>query len=421
MKLITKTNRNFIAVLLLTLPISLFALYFTLQLLIYDEVDEKLKLDELRIIQQLEKGANITSIEPIIEVTKLNNIKTEITTISNTYLYDPLESEEELFRELVSYRTIKNQPYLIKVRQSIIEGKDFLLATIFTFGFNLLLFSLLMYVYNQKSSKKLWKPFYANINRLQHFSLTDPNALLLEHSSIDEFETLKSSIEGITLKIQKDYRTLKEFTENASHEIQTPLTIILMTLDEIIQDEQTPENSKRLYSCYQAAQRLSKLNEKLLLLAKVDNSQFKDRKEINFRDLISIKQLELTPLLDDKSLEVSNNFTGDFMLNMDSTLANILITNILSNAIKHNYNGGSINISMNEDSITFINSTTELCDTSEILDRFKKGKNKPNSIGLGLSIVNRIIQSLPMKIELYCDDTQFLIALLKQKSNTENL
>jgi len=414
MKLITKTNRNFIAVLLLTLPISLFALYFTLQFLIYDEVDEKLKLDELRIIQQLEKGVDITSIEPIIEVSKLNQIKTERTVIQNKYLFDPIESEEELFREIESYRIINNQVYLVKVRQSIIEGKDFLLATIFTFTLNLILFAVLLFFYNQRFSKQLWKPFYANINKLKLFSISDPEPLLLEASNIDEFETLKKSIQDITLKVQKDYQSLKEFTENASHEIQTPLAIILMTLDEIIQDEPSAENNKRIYTCYQAAQRLSKLNEKLLLLAKLDNSQFTEVKVINFNTLIDEKQNEFEAFSEASDLHISVTSTGTFELKMDHTLANILINNLLSNAIKHNLKGGKVAIAIGTNSFSISNSTSLMCDTNEILNRFKKGNQKSNSLGLGLAIVNRIVETSQLKMDLFCDGATFSIKISTQ-------
>ena len=128
MKLIKKTNINFLVVILIILPISYLILFFSLNYFISDEVDEKLRVDELRITEQLDKNTAFISIAPIIEVCEINTDTTIKDEIKNVLIYDPIEKEEEPYRELISVKVINERRYLIKVRHSIIEDKDFMLA-----------------------------------------------------------------------------------------------------------------------------------------------------------------------------------------------------------------------------------------------------------------------------------------------------
>lgn len=413
MKLITKTNRNFIAVILIVLPISCIILFFTLNHFMSDEVDEKLKVDELRIIEQLKKNPAFISIAPVIEVSKINegtNVKSEI---KNVVVFDPIEKEEEPFRELVSTHQINGEKYLIKVRHSIIEDKDFIIAIGISMGIILLLFFVLLLFLNNKLSLKLWSPFYKNIEELKNYSFKENKELNLVDSNINEFQDLKKSLITLTNKLQKDYKTLKEFTENASHEIQTPLAIISMNLDEVLQENHSEENYKKLYSCYQSIQKLAKLNEKLLLLAKIDNDQFNNFSDIDFNKLLHEKIEELSPLIEQKQLTVKFSEKENFILFTDSFLANILAINLLSNAIKHSTSNSEINISTTSNSLIIENSTELQVDTSTIFERFKKGNDAASSTGLGLSIVKRIAEVSNFEVNASIEKNIFKISLAK--------
>ena len=305
MKLITRTNRNFLAIILFLLPLSCIALFLMLNYFLSDEVDEKLRVDELRILQHIENNPEFISMAPVIEVEQIDGQIQAIEGVRNVSVFDPIENEDEPFRELVSVHIINGKQYLIKVRHSIIEDKVFLLTIGLTMTAILLLIFVSLLFLNQRFSLKLWKPFYANLEQLKSFSFVENEPFILTDSKIDEFQDLKSSLIMLTDKLQTDYQSLKEFTENASHEIQTPLSIIAMNLDELLQEEWDEANYKKLYASYQVVQRLSKLNEKLLLLAKIDNEQFQDNVEVNFNLLLLDKIDEL------KSLGESNNLTFD--------------------------------------------------------------------------------------------------------------
>lgn len=414
MKLINKTNRNFIVVILIVLPISCLLLFLFLNYFISDEVDEKLRVDEMRIIEQLKKNPAFISIAPVIEVSEIEskiNIDEEI---KNVLVFDPIEKEKEPFRELTSVQQINGKWYLIKVRHSTIEDKDFFIAIGLTMVIILILIFTLLLFLNNRLSLKLWKPFYHNIDKLKTYSFKENQELILLDSKINEFQDLKNSLITLTNKLQKDYRALKEFTENASHEIQTPLSIISMNLDEVLQGEHSEGNYKKLYACYQSTQRLSKLNEKLLLLAKLDNDQFNNVNKTNLSKLLNEKLTELNPLIEEKELKITINNNGEFTTLIDPLLANILLVNLLSNAIKHSIPKSTIEIDVSHNEIKISNQTTLKIEGELIFKRFKKGNDASNSTGLGLSIVKRITEVSNLEIEAINEGGTFEISIIKK-------
>jgi signal transduction histidine kinase len=96
----------------------------------------------------------------------------------------------------------------------------------------------------------------------------------LEPSEIEEFSELNSSINHMTSKMSSDYKK-SEFTENASHEFQTPLAIIKGKIDLLLQENTLKEEAMTLLiSIEEATSRLSRINKSLLLLSKIENQQY---------------------------------------------------------------------------------------------------------------------------------------------------
>lgn len=414
MKLINKTNRNFAVLILLLLPIASLILYVSIGYFIAQEVDEKLRVDEMRIVQQLNENPSFISMAPLIEVELLAEDMVVEEGIKNVVTYDPIEKEDEPFRELVAKHEIKGVHYLVKVRHSILEDKDFILAIVLAMSAVLLVMFTFLYVLNNKLSLNLWKPFYTNMNRLTAFSLHEDEPLELEDSKIDEFQALKSSLLLLTTKLQQDYKSLKEFTENASHEIQTPLAIILINLEAVLQEELDEKTASKLYVCYQSVKRLSKLNERLLLLTKLDNNQFENRTELNLTNLIELKIDEFQPLFAEKKLSARFLNKGVFNHDMDAVLANMLIVNLLSNIVKHARDEGSFMIETRTDALVFSNQTGENIVIATVFNRFVKGVDAKNSTGLGLAIVKRIVEVSHLTIDARMNEGLFEMTIKKK-------
>lgn len=303
--------------------------------------------------------------------------------------------------------------YSIVVRQATIEAEDLLFVVIFVIsGVFLLLFAVL-FILNARISKKIWKPFQFNLSQLHHFSLKSGSEIELQDASIDEFKELNTSLVQLTSLMNQDYRILKEFTENASHEIQTPLAIMSLNLEEIIQEDLPEKTLAKVYTVYQSTQRLSKLNEKLLLLAKLDNQQYTADVLISLNSILE-KQLEdFQPFFENRQIIVSTSIESSLQVQMDSVLANILIANLLSNAVKYNREKGNISLSINSERMLISNATDQNIDCNLIFNRFKKGTDTVDSTGLGLSIVKKISELSKLQISASLTDGIFQIILKK--------
>jgi signal transduction histidine kinase len=246
--------------------------------------------------------------------------------------------------------------------------------------------------------RKLWQPFYETLLSIKQFNLSNKRSLPNHNSNIDEFKELDTAMKEMAGKVLNDYDTLKNFADNASHEMQTPLAIINSKLDILIQDQNLDEKQmKQLQGIYDATGRLSKLNQSLLLLTKIENNQFSVTTAVQLDDLVKEKLFQLEDLVKAKQIDVRIN-ARPTSIQMNDFLADILVNNLLSNAIRHNVQKGTIEITLGPGELTISNSNPPLgFNASDIFDRFQKG-NLSSGSGLGLAIVRQI-----------CDNYNFII------------
>lgn len=200
--------------------------------------------------------------------------------------------------------------------------------------------------------------------------------------------------------MQHDYRSLREFTENASHEIQTPLALINARVEQFIQSKDLGENHTYwIEEIYHAARRMSRLNQGLLLLAKIENQQFTGQEELDLSQLALNKLKDFEDILQHKDITLSVQSTGSFRKSMSPALADILLTNLINNAIRHNYNGGELRLESGTDYLKVSNTGNPLkSDPERLFERFKKESTGAESLGLGLAIVKQICDNCELRI-----------------------
>jgi signal transduction histidine kinase len=323
--------------------------------------------------------------------------------------------EYEKYRQLTAYETLQGERLKIITRNSLVRNQDFIgIITLSTVIIILLLLTGL-WILNTQIAKNIWKPFYKNLDRLKNFSIQDQEPINLEPTSIEEFKELNNSLRNLTQKLQSDFNNLKEFSENASHEMQTPLSIMQSKVELLLQSTGLKkEQIKQLQSIYQAGQRLSKLNKTLLLLAKVENQQFSKKEEISLKTIIDRQLENYEDFSHNKNLKVTTDLSNQ-TLTANAILAETLITNLLSNAIRHNIQDGSIEIIYNGKVLLFINTGHPLSeDPEKLFNRFKKMSVSKDSIGLGLAIVKKICEVNLWKIHYsYENDLHKILVILK--------
>jgi len=257
-----------------------------------------------------------------------------------------------------------------------------------------------VYFVNTHVMRKAWMPFYENLQIVKNFSVEESKPIVLEKSSIDEFEELNNSLTRLTDKIISDFNNLKEFTENASHEMQTPLAIMQSKSEMLLQSENLdPEHVQHIRAIYTSVQRLSKLNKTLLLLSKIENKQFTEKESISVNEVIE-KHLEIyEDFIEDKKISLNMKSSMEVKINANPLLFDMVISNLISNAIKHNVKGGNITISTTNLFVSVSNSGARpKLDSSSLFERFKKESSSSNSFGLGLAIVKKVCDNYGWKI-----------------------
>ena len=341
---------------------------------------------------------------PIFDVEdfKLKNPPKDTLYFKDTLIYQVINGVEkyELYRQLTSVENLHGKTYRIITRNSLVRNQDFILAITVSVGIVVLLLIFTVYFVNTRTMKRAWNPFYENLEMLRNFSVENNKPIRLQESDIDEFQELNTSLTKLTDKINSDYKNLKEFTENASHEMQTPLAIMQSKSETLLQsDNLKPEQIQQIKAIYQSTQRLSKLNKTLLLLAKIENRQFKDMQTIKVNDVIE-KHLEIfEEFIENKNITVEEKSTMEVEIQGNPQLFDMVVSNLIGNAIKHNVMNGSIEILTSKLFISISNTgPAPKMESSSLFERFKKESKSSSSFGLGLAIVKKVCDNYNWKI-----------------------
>jgi len=397
MKLIAKYNRVTIPIIIVILLISSIGYYFILQRILIYQVDKDLRIEQKEIIQhiketgQLPETSDYKDQQISFRLAKLTEFK-DIYSTEN--YYNKKADETESFRRIDFLVKQGGKYFVASVKKSQQETQDILKLILAVTLAIIVVLLLILFISNRFLLTNLWKPFRNTLEQLRKFNFFSENKIVLQKTDIDEFKELDETVLFMTQKLSRDYEALKSFTENASHEIQTPLSIIKNKIELLSQSDNLDEvQINLLQSINQAASRLSRLNQSLLLLTKIENMQFANVDSINFSSLLTRYTDNFEELADAKGIIVAKNSAQDIYLNMNESLAGILISNIITNAIKHNYDNGEISIELNKNFLRVSNTGHEpLGETSQLFERFRKESSSHDSLGLGLSIVKTIAE-----------------------------
>ena len=320
------------------------------------------------------------------------NLETVVDEPVEEYLYNKSEGHNIYYRLYYTNIDIEGQPFLLMSRIPMIEAKDMVINLSFQYLiiFSVLLFSLT--IVQRIISKKLWGTFYDSLRKIETFSLEQGTVPEFAETNITEFARLNEMLSKLIKNNVIIYKQQKEFIENASHELQTPLAVFQSKLDILLQDSNLTESqSKTIQMLYNTSSRLSRLNKNLLLLAKIDNEQFKDLKEINFIETLDSQLGFLIELAENNGLHVSVHFNNALTIHANTTLLESLINNLIVNAIKHNKPEGSIYITVDGNTFTVSNTGTDPELVQEkIFRRFSRTTEEKKGNGLGLAIVSQI-------------------------------
>lgn len=388
MKLLHRTTRDFLLATVVILVVTGIGLYLFLHKEVSDEMDEQLAFQAELISQHIAKGE--LAGYPFASITPTSDPVTTPVILGDTLIYDVVQKIEEGYHYMDQVKTIGGQNYHIKVMMSYIGWDEYYKTIFYIILMAIILLAASGVLITYFSNRNLWRPFFLNLKNLREYSVSDPEPLQLHESPIAEFKELKAALKDLTDRGRREYLALREFTENASHEIQTPLGIIQSKLDRLSQLAVTEEMANYIVQAKSGVERLSKMNKNLLLLAKLDNNAFDQRQSVLWgplvkqhldimADLFTSKELVLCPVI------------GAAEVTADPYLCETLLSNLLTNALRHTDKGGKVNINLSSHSLSVSNTAPPLPFPRELLfNRFQKDNKNSHYTGLGLAIVKQI-------------------------------
>ncbi len=275
------------------------------------------------------------------------------------------------------------------------------------------------YVIIQEYRKKVIRGQLENIiQTLEEFDIDEPKKVKFKPSDFPIFNELSEYLVELIDRIRSIYHANKQFTQNASHELQTPLAIIKGNAELLLQSSNIrKKESEAIVLILQNANRLSKINQALILLSKIDNQRFADTQMVNFSKVTDEVIKNFEDLIQINGLTIRKINNADMVVEMSLSLAHILIANLLQNAIRHNVKKGFIEMVYAADEFLITNPGVELRSPPEgMFKRFRKQSSSEESLGLGLSIIRKICDQNHLEVSYLNHDKMHTIKVKRIKS-----
>lgn len=415
MKLLDKYNRISILVTILVIVVTGFVYYFTISYILTNQVDKDLAVEENEIfdyvkfnhrLPQVFKSADLKiHFQPIGQNTVPRKFK-------NTPYWDERDREEESGRELLSWVKVNETNYSITIIESKVETEDLIRMIFFiTLGIVLLLIIVIVTV-NRLLIRNLWRPFYEILGQIKLFNLTDQNSIKNLKTAIVEFQDMNHEISAMTVRVRHDYLELKDFVENAAHELMTPIAVMNSKLDTLIQSSNLTERQGVLINdMYGTMTKLTRLNKAMLLLTKIENKLINDQEYLDLKKAIESTCSEFQDMATDRDLVLKINLT-DVWITISHTLLDILLANLIGNAIRHNKTGGEISITLTNEALIIKNTGKYgALDEHAIFQRFYRSPESEGS-GLGLTQAWQICQNCGFKLQYSYDEVWHVFTII---------
>ena len=405
MKLLNRTLRTYLLYSAVVMLVSTPVFYIVIGRLFTEEIDEVLWLRKEAIEANLNRFPNEqalldwrdlegnTRLRPVTPATPLRD---HIYDIEYREHPNRPKSKPEPFRELSATLSFRGHPYQLITRTSLLERKDLLRAVALTLTGLLILLLSGFLLLNRRIARRLWQPFYATLAQLRQYRVDQDVPLHLTPSGITEFAELNQTLNELTLRSHQAYADQKEFTENAAHEMQTPVAVFRSKLERLAQTQPlTHEQAGLIGSLNSVTVRLARLNKSLLLLTRIENQQYAGTEPVDAGAMVDALLEQSAESIANKALRVERTGRTDGpTLHTNRALLEILLANLLSNAIRYTQPNGQITVDVQPDELTIANTGEPLTiPPDRLFTRFQKGESQTGSVGLGLAIAQTIAQA----------------------------
>jgi two-component system sensor histidine kinase QseC len=407
--------------------ISLWAVFFYFNMLdeIKESVDEGLDNYKRQIIFKIESDSTILSQntfdEGFFSVQKID----EQTAFSyrdrynDTMMYmqdsDDEELELEPVRILSTAFEYNGDYYELKIINSMVEEDDLISEMLWEAFWLYLILVVSIILINNFVLQRLWRPFYSLLDQLKKYRFESSHQLPEVTTKTKEFTDLQDAINTWLKHSLETFDQQKQFIGNASHELQTPLAIAINKMELLLEKGNLDEvQMGNLAEIMEIIERMVRLNRSLLLLTKIENKQFLNNQTVSINELVQQSISDLEDQIEFKKVHISVEEQAQLSIQMDPSLATIIVSNLIRNALFHNKENGFITIQVTNHTLKVSNSGLNApLHEERIFSRFYKSDSEQSGTGLGLAIVKAICKlydfhpSYSFKNEAHCFEINF--------------
>ena len=333
-------------------------------------------------------------------------------------VYIELEDEDEPVRVMcTAFRMPDGQYYELKLMISILERDDMVEAMLWYLGALFLLFLICTSIGIQLVLKGVFRPLHRLLDWLHCIQPGKEVPPLDNPTKIREFRQLSDAALDMGNRSYKAYEEQKQFIENASHELQTPLAIVRGKVELLAESEgMTEQQMEQLDEIYATLGRAVKLNKSLLLLSRIENGQYTEMEDVSVDEILDELLPDLMDIYEHKQVRlIRKREEQPFIIRCNHSLAQILVSNLVKNSLLHNREGGELQVLTTPTSLVIKNTGDVSLDGEKLFRRFYHGMDgKKDSTGLGLAIARSIALSSSLKLTYEWQDGMHTFRLVKE-------
>jgi signal transduction histidine kinase len=394
MKLLSKTSLLIITASIFIFWIGNIAFFFTTRQMISSQINSELMTRMTKVLDQLNNNNNSPELPGFSDEVSIRSIEESYRqrpVFIDTVIYNSARQNYIAHRALrFTYQTDGGNNE-ITIYKSLLSSDKLIERISISSIILLIAFIIVIYALNRFIFANVWSSFSSSLEKVDEYDFKNLDRLALPVSEIDEFDRLNKVLLEMAERIQSDYRSLKELTANTSHEIQTPLAIIRAKAELLLQSKNmSKDEMETVSSIMKTTGRLSKLNQSLLLITKIENKQFEDSEIIDLDTALNTYIEDLEILIEAGGFTLTKSI-DNCVVEINQVLLDVLISNLMKNALTHGAKESTIGISMKDCKLTITNQGEPLpFDSKQLFKRFIKDSGKEGSTGIGLEIVRKV-------------------------------
>lgn len=424
MKLLSYTYRKLALLLFLLMAVWGVLFYYAIIDEVVDETDDTLEnYGEILMESALHDPSILETEGSLMSFYKFTPISEEEGRHYRQVLYDAtvyieLEDEDEPVRVMcTAFRMPDGQYYELKLMISILERDDMVEAMLWYLGALFLLFLICTSIGIQLVLKGVFRPLHRLLDWLHCIQPGKEVPPLDNPTKIREFRQLSDAALDMGNRSYKAYEEQKQFIENASHELQTPLAIVRGKVELLAESEgMTEQQMEQLDEIYATLGRAVKLNKSLLLLSRIENGQYTEMEDVSVDEILDELLPDLMDIYEHKQVRlIRKREEQPFIIRCNHSLAQILVSNLVKNSLLHNREGGELQVLTTPTSLVIKNTGDVPLDGEKLFRRFYHGMDgKKDSTGLGLAIARSIALSSSLKLTYEWQDGMHTFRLVKE-------